>query len=68
MKKDGKARAGGLTGPAPRVVTVNLTRKGRHLVTKVPEVARGLLLTGLEGLSSRDLEDISKGPAPPGPG
>ncbi len=43
-----------------RVVTVNLTRKGRHLVSKVPEVAQGLLLTGLEGLSSRDLEDISK--------
>jgi len=42
-----------------RVVTVALTRKGRHLVSKVPEIAQGLLLNGLEGLSSRDLEDLS---------
>ena len=44
-----------------RVVTAALTRKGRGLVSKVPEVAQGLLLSGLEGLSERDLEAVSDG-------
>lgn len=44
-----------------RVVTVALTGKGRRLVSKVPEVAQGLLLTGLEGLSPRDLKAVSDG-------
>jgi DNA-binding MarR family transcriptional regulator len=44
-----------------RVVTAALTRKGKNLVAKVPEVAQGLLLTGLEGLSERDLEAVSAG-------
>ncbi len=43
-----------------RVVTVELTRKGRQLVSRVPEVAQGALLTGLEGLSPRDLKDLAK--------
>ncbi len=42
-----------------RVVTVELTRKGRQLVSRVPEVAQGVLLTGLEQLSPRDLEDLA---------
>ena len=44
-----------------RVVAVALTGKGRRLVSKVPEVAQGLLLTGLEGLSPRDLKAVSEG-------
>ncbi len=42
-----------------RVVTVELTRKGKQLVSRVPEVAQGVLLTGLERLSSRDLRDLA---------
>ncbi|MGE5190341.1 MAG: MarR family winged helix-turn-helix transcriptional regulator [Gemmatimonadota bacterium] len=44
-----------------RVVTVALTRKGRNIVAKVPEIAQGLLLTGLEGLSPRDLKSVAAG-------
>lgn len=44
-----------------RVVTVALTRKGKDAVKKVPVVAQGLLLTGLEELSDADLRLISKG-------
>ena len=44
-----------------RVVTVALTRKGKDAVKKVPVVAQGLLLTGLEDLSDADLRLISKG-------
>jgi len=43
------------------VVTAALTRKGRALVPKVPEVAQGLLLTGLEGLSERELKVVAEG-------
>ncbi len=42
-----------------RVVTVALTRKGMALVPKIQEAAQGLLLNGLEGLSPRDLRDLS---------
>src|SRR5512135_1176211 len=44
-----------------RVVTVVLTRKGKDAVKKVPVVAQGLLLTGLEELSDADLKLISEG-------
>ncbi len=43
-----------------RVVTVELTRKGRQLVSKDPAVGRGLLPTGLEVLSPRELRDLAK--------
>ena len=44
-----------------RVVTVALTAKGRETVSKVPQIAQGLLLTGLKGLSDRDLGTVSEG-------
>jgi DNA-binding MarR family transcriptional regulator len=44
-----------------RVVTVALTRKGKDTGKKVPAVAQGLLLTGLEELSDADLRLISGG-------
>ena len=44
-----------------RVVTVGLTRRGRVLVARVPAVAQGLLLTGLEKLPPRDLMAVSRG-------
>jgi DNA-binding MarR family transcriptional regulator len=44
-----------------RVVTVGLTRRGKETVKKVPTVAQGLLLKGLEELSDNDLKVISEG-------
>lgn len=44
-----------------RVVTVELSERGRELVAKAPEVAQGLLLEGLEGLSRADLATVSRG-------
>ncbi len=44
-----------------RVVTVGLSGKGREMVKKVPVVAQGLLLDGLEELSDHDLKVISEG-------
>jgi len=44
-----------------RVVTVGLTRSGKETVKKVPVVAQGLLLKGLEELSDHDLKVISEG-------
>jgi DNA-binding MarR family transcriptional regulator len=44
-----------------RVVTVVLTRKAKETVKKVPAVAQGLLLKGLEELSDKDLKVISEG-------
>lgn len=44
-----------------RVVTVGLTRSGMEAVKKVPVVAQGLLLKGLEELSDHDLKVISEG-------
>ena len=44
-----------------RVVTVSLTGKGCETVSKIPEIAQGLLLDGLKGLSDRDLSTVSEG-------
>lgn len=44
-----------------RVVKVELTRKGRDLVKKAPEVAQGLLVSGLEKLGVKKLQNISAG-------
>ncbi|MGE5284497.1 MAG: MarR family winged helix-turn-helix transcriptional regulator [Actinomycetota bacterium] len=44
-----------------RVVTVALTAKGRETVAKVPQIAQGLLLNGLKGLSESDLSTVSEG-------
>ncbi len=43
-----------------RVVRVELTGQGRALVKKSPEVAQGLLVAGLEKLSSNKLENIAR--------
>jgi DNA-binding MarR family transcriptional regulator len=42
-----------------RVVRVELTNRGRGLVSKSPEVAQGLLVAGLEKLSISKLKSIS---------
>lgn len=44
-----------------RVVMVELTAKGKELVTKSPEVAQGLLVKGLEKLPAKELSNISDG-------
>jgi DNA-binding MarR family transcriptional regulator len=44
-----------------RVVTVSLTDKGNQLVAKTPEVAQGLLLTGLRALPHRELHAVETG-------
>ena len=44
-----------------RVVTVSLTAKGRETVSKVPQIAQGLLLNGLKELSEEDLQTTSEG-------
>lgn len=44
-----------------RVVTVSLTEKGTQLVAKTPEVAQGLLLTGLKALPIRELHAVETG-------
>jgi DNA-binding MarR family transcriptional regulator len=44
-----------------RVVTVTLTAKGKKTVSKVPQVAQGLLLTGLKTLDNGELEAVSEG-------
>ncbi len=44
-----------------RVVKVELTRQGRALVKKSPEVAQGLLVSGLEKLGEKKLKNISEG-------
>jgi MarR family transcriptional regulator, organic hydroperoxide resistance regulator len=43
-----------------RVVRVELTGKGRALVKKAPEVAQGLLVSGLEKLPSKKLKNIAQ--------
>jgi DNA-binding MarR family transcriptional regulator len=43
-----------------RVVRVELTAKGEALVRKAPEVAQGLLITGLEKLPFKRLKDIAE--------
>lgn len=42
-----------------RVVWVELTEKGRGLLTSAPEVAQGLLASGLETLEEGNLKDIN---------
>lgn len=44
-----------------RVVTAGLTRRGKETLKRVPVVAQGLLLKGLEDLSDHDLAVISEG-------
>jgi len=44
-----------------RVVTVALTAKGRETVSKVPQIAQGLLLKGLKGLTDSELSTVSEG-------
>ncbi len=44
-----------------RVVTVSLTAQGRETVSKVPQIAQGLLLNGLKDLSDKDLQITSEG-------
>lgn len=44
-----------------RVVRVDLTSEGRNLVADAPEVAQGLLVTGLERLPKADRQVISDG-------
>ncbi len=43
-----------------RVVKVELTGKGRTLVKRAPEVAQGVLVTGLEKLSTNKLNNIAR--------
>jgi len=44
-----------------RVVTVTLTARGKKTVSMVPQVAQGLLLTGLKELDGKQLEAVSEG-------
>jgi DNA-binding MarR family transcriptional regulator len=44
-----------------RVVTVTLTERGRETVSKVPQVAQGLLLSGLNALSDGELRTVAEG-------
>lgn len=43
------------------MVRVELTGQGRTLVKKAPEVAQGLLVTGLERLTAKELKSIAAG-------
>jgi MarR family transcriptional regulator, organic hydroperoxide resistance regulator len=42
-----------------RVVKIDLTDMGRELVSKAPQVAQGLLVEGLEVLTSKELVNIA---------
>ena len=44
-----------------RVVRVQLTRVGKELLVRAPEVASGLLVNGLETLTSKELNNIEAG-------
>ena len=44
-----------------RVVRISLTSAGKKLVKKSPEVAQGLLVAGLETLTVKRLENLSRG-------
>lgn len=44
-----------------RVVTVELTRKGKQLVVKAPEVIQGMLVSGLERLQKKQRNKIDDG-------
>lgn len=43
-----------------RVVWIELTKKGNGLLKSAPEVAQGLLVTGLEKISANNLMEINK--------
>ena len=43
-----------------RVVRVELTDQGKRLVKKAPEVAQGLLVSGLEQLKTKNLKNIAE--------
>ncbi len=43
-----------------RVVKVELTRQGQALIKKAPEVAQGLLVSGLEKLAFNKLKNIAR--------
>ena len=42
------------------MIRTGLTRAGRELVSRAPEVAQGLLVSGLEGLPLKKLNNISE--------
>lgn len=44
-----------------RVVTVSLTAKGKETVSKIPQIAQGLLLGGLAELPDGELSTVSEG-------
>jgi MarR family transcriptional regulator, organic hydroperoxide resistance regulator len=44
-----------------RVVTIDLSDQGKELVRRAPEVAQGLLVAGLENLSSEKRKVIAQG-------
>jgi DNA-binding MarR family transcriptional regulator len=44
-----------------RVVHVSLTKAGREVVKRSPEVAQGMIVSGLEALSAQKLGKISEG-------
>lgn len=44
-----------------RVVEVDLTNQGREILDRAPEVAQGLLVSGLGSLPERDLACIAEG-------
>ena len=44
-----------------RVVTVTLTERGRETVSNVPQIAQGMLLSGLNALSDGDLRTVCEG-------
>lgn len=43
-----------------RNVQIHLTDSGKSLVSKSPEVSQGLLVKGLKGLSSKELENMDR--------
>ncbi len=49
------------SGDDRRVVWVELTEKGRGLLSSAPEVAQGLLAAGLETIGGEKLRDINLG-------
>lgn len=49
------------SGEDRRVVWVELTEKGRDLLASAPEVAQGLLASGLETLGEGKLKEINRG-------
>ena len=44
-----------------RVVQVSLTKEGKEVVQRSPEVAQGMIVSGLEALSAQRLGKISDG-------